>query len=73
MERHVKEAPPHPSANTDQPIPSSLEELILACLAKHLEERPKSADGLALAFLNSVEEAWTPARARTWWNETAAR
>ncbi len=41
--KHLLEIPVAPSQRTTQPIPSDLEQLLLACLAKAPEERPASA------------------------------
>jgi tRNA A-37 threonylcarbamoyl transferase component Bud32 len=67
---HVNRAPEPPSQRSTLPIPGELEELVLACLAKNPDERPQSADQLArrLASL-PMAEAWTPLRAREWWDE----
>jgi eukaryotic-like serine/threonine-protein kinase len=69
MRRHVEEAPPRPSANTEQAVPSAFEALLLQCLAKRPEDRPGNADRLALDLLASVTEVWDPERTRTWWKE----
>jgi serine/threonine protein kinase len=41
--KHLQQPPEPPSRVTDRPMPASLEELVLACLAKRPEERPASA------------------------------
>jgi hypothetical protein len=50
------------------PIPAELEALVLSCLAKNPDHRPKSARDL-LQRLDAValEQPWTDARAREWW------
>ena len=65
---HAHTPPQPPSARTEIPIPSDLEALVLACLAKDREHRPQSARDL-LARLDGVvlREPWTEERAREWW------
>jgi serine/threonine protein kinase len=41
--KHLQQEPEPPSHVTDRPIPPALDELVLACLAKHPEDRPPSA------------------------------
>jgi serine/threonine protein kinase len=52
--------------------PVELEIAIMSCLAKEPEQRPANARALA-AKLREIqipdEHAWTPAKARTWWDE----
>ena len=51
-------------------IPAALETVVLSCLAKDPDERPQSAEWLASRLAECVTaEAWTPARARAWWEE----
>lgn len=66
--QHAQSTPSPPSARTDQPIPRSLDQLVLACLAKDPAKRPQSAKELAqqLAAIE-VANAWTSDRARAWW------
>ena len=67
---HVHRAPDPPSRRTSRPIPTELEEIVLACLAKSPADRPQTADELA-DRLGAVDvgEEWTAARARLWWEE----
>ena len=66
--QHAQSTPTPPSVRTDQPIPKSLDHLVLACLAKDPAKRPPSAKELSqrLAAIE-VAHAWTPDRARAWW------
>jgi serine/threonine-protein kinase len=67
---HVNRAPEPPSRRSTLPIPGELEQLVLACLAKNPDERPQSADQLAMRLASlPMAETWTPLRAREWWDE----
>lgn len=65
---HAQAIPEPPSARTALPIPSDLEGLVLMCLAKDREQRPRSARDL-LQRLDAIalEHPWTEQRAREWW------
>jgi len=66
--QHTKEQPPPPSTRTELTIPSALDQLILACLAKNPDDRPATADAVA-AQLDEIDTSslWTQARAQHWW------
>jgi hypothetical protein len=66
---HAHARPEPPSARTELPIPPDLDALVLSCLAKDPEGRPKSPRDL-LEQLETVvlQQKWTNARAREWWN-----
>jgi hypothetical protein len=65
---HVNTNPTPPSACTELPIPTALDNIVLSCLAKDPAERPQSARELVI-LLNAVPgaTAWTQERAQTWW------
>jgi serine/threonine-protein kinase len=65
---HLHAAPSSPSERLGQPVPPRLEALILRCLEKELERRPRTARELARA-LEACDDAepWTEGRARAWW------
>jgi serine/threonine-protein kinase len=65
---HVRKNPTPPSQCTEVPIPPQLESIVLRCLAKQPEERPKSAQELAhlLASVGGVPQ-WTQENASEWW------
>jgi serine/threonine protein kinase len=67
---HAQTLPTAPSARTDLPIPTALDQLVLSCLAKDPAQRPQSARELSRR-LAEVEcaSAWTEDRARDWWAE----
>jgi eukaryotic-like serine/threonine-protein kinase len=69
MRRHVEETPLRPSQKSDQDIPQAMDDLIMACLQKRPEDRPKNADELALAFRASVPEGWGADQIGDWWRE----
>jgi serine/threonine-protein kinase len=65
---HAHEQPQPPSARTDLPIPPDLDALVLSCLAKDPESRPKSPRDLLEQLETMVlQQKWTNARAREWW------
>jgi serine/threonine-protein kinase len=65
---HAHTPPEPPSARTELPIPPGLEALVLSCLAKDRESRPKSPrDLLERLETVSLPQQWTAARARDWW------
>jgi serine/threonine-protein kinase len=66
--QHAQAAPIRPSARTSQPIPPTLDDLVLCCLAKDPGQRPQSARELSLRLAEVPgADAWTQERAREWW------
>jgi eukaryotic-like serine/threonine-protein kinase len=65
---HVQKTPVPPSQRSEMPIPPQLENLVLRCLAKRPELRPRSALELSalLAAITDVSE-WTQESAGRWW------
>jgi serine/threonine-protein kinase len=65
--QHVHAVPVPPSRRTELPIPTRLEEIVLACLAKQPDERPQSAARL-LDWLAAIDgPVWTDEDAHRWW------
>lgn len=67
--QHAHATPVRPTELIEFDIPTALEEVVLACLAKAPADRPQSAGDLSrqlAAALPSGSE-WTEARAATWW------
>ena len=66
---HSQTPPSPPSSRTDLPIPSSLDRLVLECLAKSPADRPQTAGELSRR-LGAIPgaEAWTQERAALWWS-----
>jgi serine/threonine-protein kinase len=69
MMQHVHGTAEPPSRRTELPIPSALEDVIMALLAKDPAARPPTADAVA-AHLREirVEPPWSTERAVQWWN-----
>lgn len=67
--QHLHEEPEPPSRRLGARVPEMLEELVLDCLAKRPEDRPRDADDLR-ARLDSLEGVplWTLADAERWWD-----
>jgi len=67
---HAKTPPSPPSQRSEVPIPTALDELVLACLAKDPADRPQSAQEL-LHRLNEIRGVppWNEDRAREWWQQ----
>jgi serine/threonine-protein kinase len=72
MSDHIHTAPVPPSTRAPGPIPAELDRLILDCLEKDPEKRPKTAAELS-ARLRAVPLAtsWTLEHAETWWADHA--
>ncbi|HQR16866.1 MAG TPA: serine/threonine-protein kinase [Gemmatimonadales bacterium] len=68
--KQANEAPPTPSAKAKFPVPDALDRVVLACLAKAPNDRPRDAMTL-IGMLDAIpfESPWTPERATAWWNE----
>ena len=65
---HAQTPPTPPSARTELPIPSALDDVVLSCLAKDPTARPQTARELSRRLANvDVANAWTEDRARDWW------
>ena len=69
MHMHIQEQPTPPSQRTELPIPTALDAVVLAALAKKPDDRPADAAELARR-LRHIEfaEPWTEERAQRWWD-----
>jgi eukaryotic-like serine/threonine-protein kinase len=69
MLQHTQAKPVPPSKRTELQLCPAFDELVMACLEKNPDHRPATAEILA-ASLAKIEtrDAWTPERARNWWD-----
>ena len=68
MYQHANAIPVPPSHQSELEIPAALDNAILACLAKHPEDRPQNATELSRLLAASVPgESWSEERAHRWW------
>jgi serine/threonine-protein kinase len=68
MFHHANTAPTPPSKVGEIQVPAALEAVIMQCLAKKPEDRPRDALELSRMLLASVEPpGWTEERAARWW------
>jgi eukaryotic-like serine/threonine-protein kinase len=67
---HAKTPPVPLSQRTSSPVPDALDRIVLRCLEKDPARRPASAEELASGLAKTgLQTAWTPDRARAWWEE----
>jgi eukaryotic-like serine/threonine-protein kinase len=66
--KRLSEDPLPPSARSEVPVPAELERLVLSCLARNPEERPRRAADLSRALAAVRVEPWTDEQAAQWWN-----
>ncbi len=64
---HVRDTPDAPSTHTELPIPESLNQLILECLAKDPAARPQTTAELSQRLDAISVTPWTGDDARKWW------
>jgi hypothetical protein len=67
MAMRLRDDPVAPSRRTTVPIPAALDRLVLDCLARKPEERPRSAAELGRALASIDCERWDEEQARQWW------
>ena len=67
----LRDQPEPPSARSASAIPPALDALVLACLAKKPEDRPRSALELAQALDRIDVPSWDEQQAAQWWAEHA--
>jgi serine/threonine-protein kinase len=74
IHHHLQTVPEPPSRRLGKPLPGSLENLVLSCLAKDPDGRPESARALmrALDACDDVEP-WDELGAQSWWHDWSAR
>ena len=66
--QHVQDVPIPPSKIARQPIPKSVDDLVLACLEKDPDCRPASVDEVLQRTLLGVSgDVWDEEAARAWW------
>jgi serine/threonine-protein kinase len=69
LTKHAKDVPTPPSRRSELPVPSRMDEIVMACLAKDPARRPASADALATSLEEiATDGAWSEERARRWWD-----
>jgi eukaryotic-like serine/threonine-protein kinase len=67
--RHAHEAPVPPSRRSELSVPAALDAVILACLSKDPDQRPRSAGELGQRLIAAIPESerWNAGRAEHWW------
>jgi eukaryotic-like serine/threonine-protein kinase len=69
MYQHANAEPVPPSRRSELDISPELDSVILACLAKHPDDRPHSAGELSRRLAAAAPgEVWTEERAHRWWD-----
>ncbi|MBL8228708.1 MAG: protein kinase [Bryobacterales bacterium] len=67
---HVRTAPKAPSKTATQPIPETLDRIVLSCLEKDPAKRPSSATDLwRLLSETPLDRKWNREAAEDWWRE----
>ena len=64
--QHVQQAPIPPSKRSKQAIPQEIDDLVMACLHKDPNRRPRDASEL-LHLVSSIASDWDHHAARNWW------
>jgi serine/threonine protein kinase len=73
LDGQVYAIPRRPSERAGRAISADLEQIILTCLAKSPQDRPKSAEALEAALGGcSSASAWTAQDAEKWWSANLA-
>jgi eukaryotic-like serine/threonine-protein kinase len=67
MAMRLRDDPVAPSQRTTLAIPPALDRLVLDCLARKPEQRPRSAADLRRALAAIEEAPWDEEQAREWW------
>jgi eukaryotic-like serine/threonine-protein kinase len=68
MYQHANATPVPPSQRSEMDVPPALDSIILACLAKHPEDRPRNAGELSRQLAAALPgELWDEERAHRWW------
>jgi serine/threonine-protein kinase len=70
--QHLQAVPTPPSQRGPHSVPPDLEQIVLSCLAKTPEDRPRSAAALDHQLAAADVEAWSDADARQWWESVNA-
>ncbi len=65
--KHMRNEPVPPSLRGGVDIPEGLEQLVLKCLAKNPDDRPRTADDLSQSLASTRLGEWTQAEAAAWW------
>lgn len=65
---HVQKTPLPPSRRSELPVPEALDRIILRCLEKRPEDRPRSALELRRALGECGAGTWNQERAAEWWD-----
>ena len=74
MLHHTQTAPIPPSQRTEVKIPAAFDQVVLACLAKSLNDRPATAEALAARLVSiGTTDVWTQERSRQWWDRCHPR
>ncbi|MGZ8393108.1 MAG: serine/threonine-protein kinase, partial [Gemmatimonadales bacterium] len=68
MYQHANTPPVPPSQRSEIQIPPELDSIILACLAKHPEDRPQTAGELSRRLATAVTAVWSEEQAQRWWD-----
>jgi serine/threonine-protein kinase len=67
---HLHTPPTPPSARLGRPVPAELEQLVLRCLAKSRDDRPRDAARLRDELIAcELGDSWPSERATRWWVE----
>lgn len=69
LDGHVKATPKPPSALLTHPLDPDLDQIIMSCLSKVPDQRPRSAEELDHALAHcAAAGTWTSEQAETWWS-----